>query len=351
MADASTGFDANKQPHRRFNPLLREWILVSPHRTQRPWQGQVEATAKKSEVEYDPECYMCPGNSRSTGNVNPQYTTVFVFDNDFPALLPEGQRGSVNKNNLLVAERETGICRVLCFSPKHHLTLSMMEPDDIRAVVDCWADQFVELGSRPDISYVQIFENRGAMMGASNPHPHCQIWSTASIPNAVKTEQESQRAYLDENKSCLLCDYYRLEKGGRDRAVVENEEFLAIVPYWATWPFETMILPRRHVAGIDQLSCAEREALSDVLKRLTTRYDNLFQTSFPYSMGFHQRPTDGTEHPEWHFHAHFFPPLLRSATVRKFMVGYELLAMPQRDITAETSAERLRAVPDTHHIF
>jgi UDPglucose--hexose-1-phosphate uridylyltransferase len=351
MADVSPVFDPSKQPHRRFNPLMREWILVSPHRTQRPWQGQVEATTKKSAVEYDPECYMCPGNTRSTGKVNPKYKNVFVFDNDFPALLPEGQRGCVNKSDLLLAETETGICRVLCFSPKHHLTLSMMEPTDIRAVVDCWADQFVELGARSDVNYVQIFENRGAMMGASNPHPHCQIWSTASIPNTVKTESESQAAYRSEKDSCLLCDYVSLENRERARVVVENEDFLAVVPYWATWPFETMLLPRRHARSIDQFSAQERAALSAILKRMATRYDNLFQTSFPYSMGFHQRPTDGKEHPEWHFHAHFFPPLLRSATVRKFMVGYELLAMPQRDITAETSAERLRAVPDSHHTF
>jgi len=351
MANPAIEFDANKQPHRRFNPLLREWILVSPHRTQRPWQGQVESRAAKSEVEYDPTCYMCPGNTRSTGNANPQYENVFIFDNDFPALLPEGPRGSVNKNSLLVAETETGICRVLCFSPKHHLTLAMMEPPDIRAVVDSWAAQFVELGARDDINYVQIFENRGAMMGASNPHPHCQIWSTATVPNIPRMEQESQLAYRDAHGLCLLCDYYRLEKNAGARTVVENEHFLALVPYWAVWPFETMILSRRHVASIDEFNPAERDAFSHLLKRLTTRYDNSFETSFPYSMGFHQRPTDGKQHPEWHFHAHFFPPLLRSATVRKFMVGFELLGMPQRDITAETSAERLRAVPDSHHTF
>jgi UDPglucose--hexose-1-phosphate uridylyltransferase len=351
MLSAAKGFDANKQPHRRFNPLTREWILVSPHRTQRPWQGQVEAAAGKHEIEYDPACYMCPGNTRSTGNVNPDYKNVFVFDNDFPALLPEGPRGCFNENNLLIAETETGICRVLCFSPKHHLTLSMMPPADIRAVVDCWADQFEELGERRDINYVQIFENRGAMMGASNPHPHCQIWSTATIPNIPRIEQESQLAYRDANGQCLLCDYHHLEDCARARTVVENEHFLGLVPYWAVWPFETMILSRRHVGSIDEFSSAERDALSDLLKRLTMRYDNLFQTSFPYSMGFHQRPTDGKQHPEWHFHAHVFPPLLRSATVRKFMVGFELLGMPQRDITAETSAERLRAVPDSHHIF
>jgi UDPglucose--hexose-1-phosphate uridylyltransferase len=351
MDSAAPGFDATKQPHRRFNPLLREWILVSPHRTQRPWQGQVESTVKLGEVEYDPACYMCPGNKRSTGQVNPKYENVFVFDNDFPALLPDGSHGSVNQNDLLVAETETGICRVLCFSPKHHLTLSMMQPAEIRVVVDCWADQFQELGARADINYVQMFENRGAIMGASNPHPHGQIWSTATIPNIPRMEQESQRAYHDEKGACLLCDYFQLETNARERTVAENEDFLALVPYWAVWPFETMILSRRHTGSIDEFSPAERDALAELLKQLTTRYDNLFQTSFPYSMGFHQRPTDGTEHPEWHFHAHFFPPLLRSATVRKFMVGFELLGMPQRDITAESSAERLRAVPDSHHTF
>ncbi|HKF25735.1 MAG TPA: UDP-glucose--hexose-1-phosphate uridylyltransferase [Candidatus Acidoferrum sp.] len=351
MASGSNEFDAGGQPHRRFNPLLREWVLVSPHRTERPWQGQVESRPATREVAYDPACYMCPGNTRSTGNVNPAYKHVFVFENDFPALLPEGRRGGRNESNLLVAESETGICRVLCFSPIHHLTLSRMEPADIRAVVDCWAAQFLELGAQSDINYVQIFENRGAMMGASNPHPHCQIWSTATIPNIPHVEQEAQLAYRDAHGLCLLCDYYRLERNAGARTVVENDHFLALVPYWAVWPFETMIVSRRHLASFDELQPAEREALSEVLKRLTTRYDNLFQTSFPYSMGFHQRPTDGREHPEWHFHAHFFPPLLRSATVRKFMVGFELLGMPQRDITAETSAERLRAVPDSHHTF
>jgi UDPglucose--hexose-1-phosphate uridylyltransferase len=248
---------------------------------------------------------------------------------------------------LLVAESESGICRVLCFSPRHDLTLAGMEPRDIRAVVDCWADQFQELGVRDEIQYVQIFENRGATMGASNPHPHCQIWSTASIPDIPATEQQSQAAYRKAKSSCLLCDYLTIELKETIRIVAQNKHFLAVVPYWAVWPFETMIISKRHLAAIDQLNSNERDALSDVLKRLTTRYDNLFQTSFPYSMGFHQTPTDSQQHPEWHFHAHFFPPLLRSATVRKFMVGFELLGMPQRDITPETSAESLLAVPDT----
>jgi len=297
MSDPSQDADLNKQPHLRFNPLLREWILVSPHRTERPWQGQVESTAAESELVYDPSCYMCPGNQRSTGATNPNYTDIFVFDNDFPALLPQGANERVNTKNLLVAKTETGICRVMCFSPKHHLRLSMMQVSDIRAVVDCWAHQFHELGSQPGINYVQIFENRGAMMGASNPHPHCQIWSTSTIPNIPIAEQESQANYLRENESCLLCDYLKIEKSDGARIVVENEHFVAVVPYWAVWPFETMILSHRHVAGMSELTSSERDALSDILKRLTTRYDNLFKTPFPYSMGFPQRPTDSTEHP------------------------------------------------------
>jgi UDPglucose--hexose-1-phosphate uridylyltransferase len=340
-------FDAAKHPHRRFNPLMRQWILVSPHRTLRPWQGQVETTTKAAGIQYDPACYMCPGNQRSTGHVNPKYSNVFVFDNDFPALLPEGEYATMNEKDLLIAETETGICRVLCFSPQHDLTLSMMRPSDIRAVVDCWCEQFQELGSHPNIRYVQIFENRGSMMGASNPHPHCQIWSSAVVPDIPIIEKESQRVYREVKGSCLLCDYFELESSAEARTVVQNEHFLAVVPYWAVWPFETMILSKRHVGAMHEFDSAERDSLSDMLKRLTSRYDNLFQTSFPYSMGFHQRPTDGGAHSDWHFHAHFFPPLLRSATVRKFMVGFELLGMPQRDISAETSAQSLRAVPDT----
>ncbi|HLZ12184.1 MAG TPA: UDP-glucose--hexose-1-phosphate uridylyltransferase [Candidatus Acidoferrum sp.] len=350
MTDNSPSFDTSKQPHRRFNPLLREWILVSPHRTQRPWQGQFESTPVRNEVSYDPACYMCPGNQRSTGETNPAYNTVFVFDNDFPALLPEGQAGRIRESDLLLAETETGICRVLCFSPKHHLSLSMLDLAAIRAVVDSWAAQFLDLASHPQMNYVQIFENRGATMGASNPHPHGQIWATSSIPNIPLAEQSAQADHLAKTGRCLLCDYYRVEKSAATRIVTANEHFLAIVPYWAVWPFETMLLPARHVASIDEFNSTERDALGDILKRLTTRYDNLFRASFPYSMGFHQRPTDGLPHPEWHFHAHFFPPLLRSATVRKFMVGFELLGMPQRDFTPEAGAERLRAVPDSHHL-
>jgi UDPglucose--hexose-1-phosphate uridylyltransferase len=339
-------FDINTRPHRRFNPLIREWVLVSPHRTQRPWQGALEAIPA-APVRYDPACYMCPGNKRSTGQTNPPYTNVFVFDNDFPALLPDGDSQGTNEKDLLIAKTEAGICRVLCFSPRHDLTLSGMDVTDIRLVVDAWAGQFQDLGNHLHISYVQIFENRGTVMGASNPHPHGQIWASENIPNIPLTEQNSQAAYTKSKRSCLLCDYFSLENAAAIRTVTRNEHFAALVPYWAIWPFETMILPKRHVASIDQFTPAERDAFSDLLKRLTTRYDNLFQAPFPYSMGFHQGPTDGLPHPEWHFHAHFLPPLLRSASVRKFMVGFELLGTPQRDITPESSAERLRALPET----
>jgi UDPglucose--hexose-1-phosphate uridylyltransferase len=332
-----------KHPHRRFNPLLREWILVSPHRTDRPWQGQMEAVSAPSMQKYDPTCYMCPGNKRSTDAENPDYKKIFVFDNDFPALLSNTPTASSSTNNLLIAETETGICRVLCFSPRHDLTLSQMEAADIRVVVDAWIAQVQELGARKEVGYVQIFENRGVMMGASNPHPHCQIWASASVPNLVATEQESQLAYKNANGSCLLCDYTAIEQEQKERVIFENDHFLVVVPFWAVWPFETMIVSRRHFAAMPDMKNDERDSLSEILQQVTSRYDNLFQSSFPYSMGFHQRPTDDLAHKEWHFHAHLFPPLLRSATVRKFMVGYELLATPQRDITPESAADRLRA--------
>jgi UDPglucose--hexose-1-phosphate uridylyltransferase len=337
-------FDWKQDPHRRFNPLTREWVLVSPHRTQRPWQGQVEAAAAAAQPDYDPKCYLCPGNERAGGARNPKYTSTFVFDNDFAALKPDTPLDRFELSGLLIAEAVPGICRVVCFSPRHNLTIANMEPADLRKVVDEWARQYVELGGRDLINYVQIFENRGEMMGASNPHPHCQIWSSSVIPNEVAKEQDAQKAWRDERGSCLLCDYAALEQTAGRRIVEENDSFLAVVPFWAVWPFETMVIARRHMASIDQLDDRERNALAEILKRTTARYDRLFQVSFPYSMGFHQQPTDGLVHDEWHFHAHFYPPLLRSATVRKFLVGYEMLAMPQRDITAESAAERLRGV-------
>jgi UDPglucose--hexose-1-phosphate uridylyltransferase len=334
-------FDWKQDPHRRFNPLTREWVLVSPHRTQRPWQGQVETSAAPSSPEYDPECYLCPGNARAGGVRNPHYTSTFVFDNDFAALKPATPSDCFDRDGLLIAEGESGICRVVCFSPKHNLTIANMELPDLRKVVDVWVQQYCELGALPWINHVQIFENRGAMMGASNPHPHCQIWSNRTIPNEMEKEL---RFTAEWRGGCLLCEYTKLECGSAERVVEENDAFVTVVPFWAVWPFETMVLAKRHLTSIDALTDAERDALADILRRTTARYDRLFSVAFPYSMGFHQRPTDGKEHEKFHFHAHFYPPLLRSATVRKFLVGYEMLAGPQRDITPEAAAQRLREV-------
>ena len=337
-------FNLKEHPHRRFNPLNREWILVSPHRTQRPWQGQVERVPQASQPAYDPGCYLCPGNPRAGGLRNPNYETTLVFENDFAALKPATPGGEFRQGGLLIAEPEPGVCRVVCFSPRHDLTVAKMSAQSLRLVVDTWVEQYQDLGRLPFIQHVEIFENRGEMMGCSNPHPHCQIWANRSLPTEVAKEQASQLAWRQEKHSCLLCDYLRLELAAEERLVCQNDSFAALVPFWAIWPFETMVIAKPHLTAIDQLESAARDDLADILGRVTRRYDNLFAVSFPYSMGFHQRPTDGEDHPEWHLHAHFLPPLLRSATVRKFMVGYELLAMPQRDITAETAAARLRAV-------
>jgi len=338
-----------EHPHRRYNPLTGEWVIVSPHRLRRPWRGQVETPPQESRPAYDPDCYLCPGNERAGGACNPSYTGTYVFDNDFPALLPDTPSGEVDVQRLIVAEAERGICRVVCFSPRHDLTLPELEPAALRRVVDTWAEQTEDLGAWPLVNYVQVFENKGAMMGASNPHPHGQIWATEHLPNEPAKEQVAQLAYRAAHGSCLLCDYLALELARGKRIVCANDHFVALVPFWATWPFETMIISRRHLSSLPDLSDAERNALADLLRRLTTRYDNLFRTSFPYSAGFHQRPTDGDPHPEWHLHAHFYPPLLRSATVRKFMVGFEMLGTPQRDLTAETSAARLRALSERHY--
>lgn len=339
-------------PHRRWNPLEREWILVSPHRTQRPWQGQVETVQRAPDVPYDPQCYLCPGNTRAQGNVNPHYQHTFVFDNDYAALKPDVAKLEENKQDLLIAETERGLCRVVCFSPEHYLTVARMDEPSLRRVVDTWAEQYEDIESREWIGYVQIFENRGEMMGASNPHPHCQIWSSESLPNKVARELEAQADYRKAKHSCLLCDYLKIELESKERLVCENAHFAAVVPFWAIWPFEIMVLAKDHIGRLQHLSDAGRDALADILKQVTTRFDNLFEISFPYSMGLHNAPAnDGSAHEEWHFHAHFLPPLLRSATVRKFMVGYELIASPQRDITAETAAERLRGVSPVHYLI
>jgi UDPglucose--hexose-1-phosphate uridylyltransferase len=341
--------DLTTQPHVRFNPLRGEWVLVSPHRNTRPWQGQVETVPDADTPAHDANCYLCPRNSRAGGLVNPDYRSTFVFDNDFPALLPSTPRADETVGDLLVARAETGVCRVVCFSPRHDLTLARMDRHALGGVVDVWVDQTRTIGAEEGINYVQIFENRGAAMGASNPHPHGQIWATATVPNEPAREQDALRAHRATRGTCLLCDYLAVEVSRGDRAVCENDAFVALVPFWAVWPFETLVLPRRHLAGLDDLTSTERDALADMLKRLTTRYDNLFETSFPYSMGFHQRPCDADAHDEWHLHAHFYPPLLRSATVRKFMVGFEMLGTPQRDMTPEDAAARLRAVSEAHY--
>lgn len=336
--------------HRRFNPLTREWVLVSPHRTQRPWLGEVEKLPSMDRSAYDPSCYLCPGNSRAGGARNPTYAGTFVFDNDYPALLPNTSTAEADRLGLIVAQAEAGICRVACFSPRHDLTIPRMSSQELRAVVDVWTEQYLSLAEIPWIHHVQIFENRGALMGASNPHPHCQIWANSTIPNEPAKEQASLQAYAEGQNSCLLCDYLELELQLGERLITQNDAFAVVVPFWAIWPFETLLLSKRHLGAMDELSGEERGLLGDILKQLTVRYDNLFAVPFPYSMGFHQSPTDGQPHPEWHFHAHYYPPLLRSATVQKFMVGYEMLAAPQRDITAETAAQRLRGTASVHYL-
>jgi len=345
----------NARPHRRYNPLRKSWLLISPQRTSRPWQGETDTSRPPKGVAHDPNCYLCTGNTRTSGIVNPDYKNVYAFNNDFPALrpdfppLPEGVvQPDGPASRLMRSEPEYGICRVLCFHPNHSLTLTEMSVDDLTLVVDAWADETATLGADAKINSVQIFENRGAMMGSSLPHPHCQIWSTEHVPDEPKLEGEAQVEYLEAHRSCLLCDYLVEELNSGERLVCENDSFAAVVPFWAVWPFETMVLSKSHLGSFTELTAKQRRDLADLLIRLTTRYDNLFQTSFPYTMGFHQSPTDGATHPEWHFHAHFYPPLLRSAQIRKFMVGFELLGMPQRDITPESAAERLRALSEVH---
>jgi UDPglucose--hexose-1-phosphate uridylyltransferase len=335
-------------PHRRYNPLTGQWILVSPHRTKRPWRGQIEKPIRIEIPEFDPSCYLCPGNQRANSDINPMYDSAYVFTNDFSALLSNIPIETTDNDDLIIAKSERGICKVICFSPHHNLTFALMKPMEIRPILDTMIKQYKELGSYQFINYVQIFENRGELMGCSNQHPHGQIWANESIPTQPYLEGIRQREYLEKNKSCLLCDYAAKEKNLQSRIIIENESFIALIPFWAIWPFETMILPKTHLTDIGMLSEKQKEECADIMNKLAIRYDNLFETDFPYSMGIHQKPTDNKSHEEWHFHMHYFPPLLRSASIKKFMVGYELLAMPQRDITAEESARRLRVCSEIH---
>ncbi|MBI3151702.1 MAG: UDP-glucose--hexose-1-phosphate uridylyltransferase [Chloroflexi bacterium] len=337
-------------PHRRYNALTGEWVLVSPHRAKRPWLGQVEKLAAVSLPEYDPTCYLCPRNERAGGVFNPDYSGTYVFNNDFAALLPEpSDEVPASSHPLLVSAPEQGQCLVVCFSPRHDLTLPELDLPAIENVLNTWTVESAKLAELDYIKYVQVFENKGAMMGCSNPHPHSQLWSQSQLPNEIVKELATQTEYFKKNNSPLLVDYVKEEHKQKDRILFANDHFTALVPFWAVWPFEVLVNAHRASASLKDLSSVEVSALAEVFKQVTTRYDNLFEISFPYSMGFHQAPADGQPHPEWVLHAHFYPPLLRSATVRKFMVGYEMLAMPQRDITPEAATERLRITSDIHY--
>jgi UDPglucose--hexose-1-phosphate uridylyltransferase len=341
--------DLKEYPHTRLNILTGECILVSPHRTKRPWQGKVETLTTSDRPSYDPKCYLCPGNTRADGTVNPHYTDSFVFVNDYSALLEDTPEGSYSVQGLLEAKSEKGICKVISFSPDHSLTLPTLSVETIVKVIELWAKEFKSLWNDASIRHIQIFENKGEMMGASNPHPHGQIWAQASLPLEAVKETRQQKKYFEQNGKSLLGDYWQLEVQQKDRMVLENEYFVVLFPFWAVWPYETIIISKRHVQTILQFSNAENRALAEILKKLTAKYDNLFEISFPYSAGMHQSPVNDGEHPEWHWHMHFYPPLLRSATVKKFMVGYEMLANPQRDVTAEWAAEKLRSLSNIHY--
>ncbi|MBC7917920.1 MAG: UDP-glucose--hexose-1-phosphate uridylyltransferase [Rhodoferax sp.] len=335
--------------HRRRNPLTGQWVLVSPHRALRPWRGQQELVDEGIRASHDPSCFLCAGNTRVTGERNPNYAGTFVFGNDFAALMREVPELSIESSTdpLLQTMPARGESRVICFSPDHSKTLPELPLSAVTGVIDTWCAQTTELGER--YTWVQVFENKGALMGCSNPHPHGQIWASDYLPNEARQEDDHQREWFSQHRSPLLLDYAHREEAAQERVVVQTEHWLAVVPYWATWPFETLLLPRFSVQRLPQLSPEQREDLALALQQLTARYDNLFECSFPYSMGWHGAPYGATEISHWQLHAHFYPPLLRSATVRKFMVGFEMLAEAQRDLTPEQAAQRLRALSATHY--
>ncbi|QRM89505.1 UDP-glucose--hexose-1-phosphate uridylyltransferase [Lacinutrix sp. WUR7] len=335
--------DTNLQDysHKRFNILTGEWVLVSPHRAKRPWQGQNEDVSNEKRPAHDPSCYLCAGNTRINGEENPKYEDVFVFTNDFAALQTTSPKFAVNEG-LFRAESEQGICKVICFSPDHSKSLADMEVKDIDKVVKTWQKEYTELGSNDMINYVQIFENKGSVMGCSNPHPHGQIWSQSTLPNEVDKKDQHQKAYFSKNNSSLLGDYLKQELEANERIIYQNDHFVVLTPFWAVWPFETMIVPKTQKRNIAELSNEESLAFADAISKITVAYDKLFECSFPYSSGIHQSPTNGEANNHWHWHMSFYPPLLRSATVKKFMVGYEMFGSPQRDITAEQAANRLK---------
>ncbi len=333
--------DLQDYSHKRYNILTGEWVLVSPHRAKRPWQGQNEETASEQRPKYDASCYLCAGNTRINGEQNPKYKDVFVFTNDFAALQLNSKNFSIKKG-LLKAESEQGICKVVCFSPDHSKSLADMAIKDIQKVVNTWKEEYEVLGRNDLINYVQIFENKGAVMGCSNPHPHGQIWSQSTLPNEVEKKDIQQLDYYNREQSSLLGDYIAQELALAERIIYENKDFVVLTPFWAVWPFETMIVPKKHWRDISELSDSESFLFAEAISKITTAYDKLFQCSFPYSSGIHQAPTNGKPNAHWHWHMSFYPPLLRSATVKKFMVGYEMFGSPQRDITAEQAVGKLK---------